>query len=152
MKFVLAVNIVEIDWVLLMKWVVMQQTIDPTIALGRSRSVMKLPAKKKKKKVTLQSKAKDFVIWIKQRFPSRNEVIAFVLYTLYIVHEFISVPILRLCYFLFMRYAVNKFILNAVTDDIFRYVEKKGMEMQVSMVLNLAVVSYVCILLNNARF
>lgn len=132
MKFVLAVNIVEIDWVLLMKWVVMQQTIDPTIALGRSRSVMKLPAKKKKKKVTLQSKAKDFVIWIKQRFPSRNEVIAFVLYTLYNVHEFISVPILRLCYFLFMRYAVNKFILNAVTDDIFRYVEKKGMEMQVS--------------------
>ena len=125
-------NIVEIDWVLLMKWVVMQQTIDPTVALGRSRSIMKLPAKQKKKKVTLQTKAKDFVIWIKQRFPSRNEVIAFVLYTLHNVHEYISVPILRLCYVLFMRYAVNKFILNAVTDDIFRYVEKKGMEMQVS--------------------
>ena len=145
---------------LLMKWVAMQVNArNSTLALGQSRSNNNMKpnagAKKKKKKVTIQQQAKNVLTSIRQRFPSRNEVIGYILYSMYSMHVFVSVPLLRICYILFMRYAVNKFILNAVTDgkwylaryinethctgftkplfftatDIFRYVEKKGMEM-----------------------
>merc|ERR1719253_1257080 len=51
------------------------------------------------------------------------------------VHEFLAVPLLKVSY-LFFRYSINKFILNVVTDDIFRYVEEKGMEMQLGIKKN----------------
>lgn len=129
-------NIVEIDWEKLMKWVAIQFTnqSNQSFALGQSRRKLKPTAgKKKKKKASLQSKVKEILIDTKQRFPSRNEVVGYILYRMYNIHVLIAVPLLRICYFLFLKYAVNKFILNAVTDDIFRYVEKKGMEMQLGI-------------------
>ena len=126
-------NIVEIDWEKLMKWVAIQfnNQSNQSFALGQSRR--KITKKKKKKKATIHSKVKDILTDIKQRFPSRNEVVGYILYRMYNIHVLIAVPLLRICYFLFLKYAVNKFILNAVTDDIFRYVEKKGMEMQLGI-------------------
>ena len=106
---------------LLMKWVAMQVNArNSTLALGQSRSNNNMKpnsgAKKKKKKVTIQQQAKNVLTSIRQRFPSRNEVIGYILYSMYSMHVYIAVPLLRICYILFMRYAVNKFILNAVTD------------------------------------
>ena len=117
----MAVNIVEIDWVLLMKWVAMQVNArNSTLVLGQGRSNINMKpnagAKKKKKKFTIQQQAKNVLTSIRQRFPSRNEVIGYILYSMYSMHVYIAVPLLRICYILFMRYAVNKFILNAVTD------------------------------------
>ena len=90
------------------------------LALGQSRSNNNMKpdaaAKKKKKKVTIQQQAKNVLTSIKQRFPSRNEVIGYILYSMYSMHVYIAVPILRIWYIFFMRYAVDKFILNAVTD------------------------------------
>ena len=121
MQFVLAVNIVEIDWVLLMKWVAIQVNArNSALTLGQSRSYNKMKpnaaAKKKKKKVTIQQQAKNVLTSIKQRFPSKNEVIGYILFSMYSMHVYISVPLLRIWYIFFMRYAVDKFILNAVTD------------------------------------
>ncbi|KAL7542728.1 hypothetical protein ACHAXR_012261 [Thalassiosira sp. AJA248-18] len=135
--FVLAVNILEIDWVRLMAWVAEQQVANPNISLGQSRKtyVPGASPQKKKKKEAIQDRAKAFLANMRHRFPSRNEVVAYHLFFMYRIHVFIAVPLLRLWY-LFMKYPVNKFILNAVTDDIFHYVEKKGMEMQLGIKRN----------------
>lgn len=161
--FVLAVNVLDIDWITLMRWVTFAYSKNTSLALGQSRGKLSPQSKKKKTTEGLRARAKRAIAGLRSRFPSRNEVsakvlcsdatlghssslihrlygnaqvIVYVLYTMYHqVHAAVSVPILRLCYYLFLRYAMNKFILNAVTDDIFRYVEEKGMEMQVGTFL-----------------
>mmetsp|Transcript_1092 Transcript_1092/g.1995 ORF Transcript_1092/g.1995 Transcript_1092/m.1995 type:complete len:776 (-) Transcript_1092:1102-3429(-) len=117
--FVLAVNILGIDWIPLMKWVAEQHVTNPNVALGQSRkdnSPGSSPGAKKKKK-TMHDMVKTFLVEMRRRFPSRNEVVAYFLFFVYRrIHVFVAVPLLRICYFIFLRYGVNKFILNAVTD------------------------------------
>ena len=147
--FVLAVNIVDVDWLLLMKWVAER---DFVAALSHT-------IKEKQEKKTLRQFVQAFLARLRLRFPSRDEVVAWFLVLLHRrVPAVIAVSILRICYMLFMSYAVNKFILSSISSgksdasivvlgpviikcspqhlllyiDIFRYVERKGMEMQVS--------------------
>lgn len=117
--FVLAVNLMEINWVLLMKWVAEQVKANQTMELGQNRSInpsAPQDEKKKKKKITLQGRVKAFLTEMRQRFPSRNEVVAYFIYFMYSCNALIAVPVMRISYFFFLRYAVNKFILNIVTD------------------------------------
>ena len=118
--FVLAVNILEIDWVRLMAWVQQCHEVQPNLSLGMSlsrRGTGENPTdEKKKKKDTIQKSAKTFLIQLRQRFPSRNEVVAYYLFFMNQVHVLIAVPLMQFLYILGLRYAVNKFILNAVTD------------------------------------
>ena len=86
--------------------------------------------KKTKKK---QSLPEILVAFRRRYFPSRNEVIAYLLASFYHLHFFISLPILQVLYALGLKYPVDKYILRVVSDDIFRYVEKKGMEMQLEI-------------------
>lgn len=133
--FVLAVNIIEIDWILLMKWVALQQVEIASLRKRHSFGWGDDPNAKKKEK-TIQKKVQDVLVKIRRRFPSRNEVVASFLLFMAAAPAIIANPLLRILYFLFIRYAVDKFILNAVTDDIFFYVEKKGMEMQLGIKRN----------------
>lgn len=159
------VDVVSIDWILLLKWVADQQKLNRNTSFGKSRSKTSVDNMGKKKRGDF---AKDLLTAIRRQFPSGNEVVAYLLFFVYRrVYAFLAVPLLQVCYYLFMKYSVNKFILNAVTDgkwcdekicvcdekicvcelpecnyvaiptsvvhcfnlDIFRYVEKKGMEM-----------------------
>ena len=114
--FVLAVNVTEIDWARLMKWVAMQQS-NSSLSLGQHRpSIIINPNQGKKKKNSLQKRVKAILAEFRQRFPSRNEVIAYVIVSMYSLHELLAIPLLRVLYLLFFRYHVDKFILNAVTD------------------------------------
>lgn len=119
--FVLAVNILEIDFQLLMTWVAKQQQTHPNLALGQSRRWQGDATQAKKKKQTIQYRIKAFLTNMRQRFPSRNEVIQSILFYMYRMQHvsvlgLLVVPILQMSYFLFLKYAVDKFVLNAVTD------------------------------------
>jgi len=113
--FVLAVNIIEIDWILLMKWVALQQVEIASLRKRHSFGWGDDPNAKKKEK-TIQKKVQDVLVKIRRRFPSRNEVVASFLLFMAAAPAIIANPLLRILYFLFIRYAVDKFILNAVTD------------------------------------
>lgn len=84
-------------------------------------------------KLKKKPSVRQLLIAISRYFPTRNEVIAYVLATFYQLHFFISLPILQLLYALGQKTIVDSYILHVVSDDIFRYVEKKGMEMQLEI-------------------
>ncbi len=140
--FVIAVEVNNIDWILLMEhtarqwarrkreWVRDQRVRESVAASKRRLENDEDDEKKTKKKRSLP----EILIAIRRRyFPSRNEVIAYLLASFYHLHFFISLPILQVLYALGLKYPVDKYILRVVSDDIFRYVEKKGMEMQLEI-------------------
>lgn len=138
--FVLAVNVLQIDWILLMDYTTKQmarrrrrwirdQGEKQSSALAVGNSDEKSGESKKR---TL----KELLVAAQHWFPSRNEVVMQVLTFMNRFHFIISLPLLHVFYKLFFKYAVNKYILAVVTDDIFRYVEKKGMEMQLEIKSN----------------
>jgi len=53
---------------------------------------------------------------------------------LYHVHWSISVPLCTVLYKHLMKKTIKRFIITAVTDDFFQYVERKGMEMDLEVV------------------
>mmetsp|Transcript_16627 Transcript_16627/g.33676 ORF Transcript_16627/g.33676 Transcript_16627/m.33676 type:complete len:1100 (+) Transcript_16627:209-3508(+) len=138
--FVLAVNVLDIDWM-----VFMEHTHDMVLKQRRQRAkderIRKAnnavsgsernddAAKKKKEK-----SVKQRIFQIRQIFPSWNEIVAQLLAFMHRLHFLVALPLLHISYFFPpIKYLVNKFILAVVTDDIFRYVEKKGMEMQLEI-------------------
>lgn len=81
---------------------------------------------------------KDFgwrVLRAMHRFylPSFYDCIGMCLAGLHYVHWIVSVPICIVCYYLFLGQVMKRYILTSTTDDIFTYVEKKGMEMNLSV-------------------
>jgi len=139
--FVIAVEVNNIDWILLMEhtanqWArqkrewIRDQRVRQSVAASEKHLGNKDTEKKTKKKRSVP----EILIAIRRRyFPSRNEVIAYLLASFYQLHYFISLPILQVLYALGLKYSVDKYILRVVSDDIFRYVEKKGMEMQLEI-------------------
>ena len=135
--FVLAVNIIDIDWIMLFdhtakhlareqkRWMKEQKL------RAQRRSTIVAPPKDNptKRRRTLR----ELILAARMRFPSRNEVVAQVLAALNGLHFIVSLPLANVLYYLFCKYMVDKYILTVVTDDIFRYVEKKGMEMQLEI-------------------
>lgn len=111
----IAVNVLEIDWVRLMAWVQQCHDVQPNLSLGMSLSKRTSgddpkdeKKKKKKKKEGIQKRVKTFLRQLRQRFPSRNEVVAYYLFFMHRVHVLIAVPLMQLLYILGLRYAVNK--------------------------------------------
>jgi hypothetical protein len=139
--FVIACEVNNIDWILLMEhtanqwtkqkreWIRDQRVRERVAASEKHEENINDAGKKTKKKRSVP----ELLIGIRRRFPSRNEVIAYLLASFYQLHFFVSLPILQLLYALGLKYAVDKYILRVVSDDIFRYVEKKGMEMQLEI-------------------
>mmetsp|Transcript_37812 Transcript_37812/g.85087 ORF Transcript_37812/g.85087 Transcript_37812/m.85087 type:complete len:915 (+) Transcript_37812:113-2857(+) len=121
--FVLAVNILSIDWKLLLTWVAEEQR-----ELKKSRVVDgKTTSKKKTRSLT------EIVQSFTYFFPTFNELLAYLLTCMHQLPSIVSVPVLRLAYALFLRYSIDHLILNATSNDIFRYVESKGMEMELGV-------------------
>ena len=122
--FVLAVNVLEIDWILLMdhtrKMLVRQRrkwTRDQRIRKERSSTHVRSGAdgsKKKKKK-----KLEHYLVSIRYHFPSRNEIVGQILAFMNRLHFIFAIPLLHIFYSIpFVSYAVNKFILTVVTDGM----------------------------------
>lgn len=118
--FVLSVNILSIDWIILMKH-------------------FQASAKKRrdlwtKKECTVGDMSLRRCL---QRIIYKYTLFQFIedcLSVLYHIHWTISVPICIILYNSLLRKTLKRFILTAVTDDFFQYVEKKGMEMDLEVV------------------
>jgi hypothetical protein len=61
------------------------------------------------------------------------DIIAQLLAWLYNTHWLFYQPVCILCYYTFLGSAIRKFILTSVSDEIFYYVEEKGMEMEIGI-------------------
>ena len=66
-------------------------------------------------------------------FPTRNELLLYLLTCMHQLPSIVAIPLLRLAYAIFFRYSIDHLILNATSNDIFRYVESKGMEMELGV-------------------
>eukprot|EP00804_Cyclotella_cryptica_P021637 CCRYP_020652-RB/>CCRYP_020652-RB protein AED:0.16 eAED:0.16 QI:30/1/1/1/1/0.66/3/1861/1013 len=156
--FVLAVNVLHIDWILLMDYTAKQLTRrrrrwikeqgmkeHKSLSLVATSAPIKGASKKKRRTV------RELLLAARMRFPSRNEVVAQFLAFMNRFHFVVSLPLLNILYYLFFKYAVDKFILANVTDDIFRYVEKMGMEMQLGIKSNSAQASFMLAALRELR-
>jgi hypothetical protein len=65
--------------------------------------------------------------------PSFDDCIGMWLAGLHYIHWIVSVPICVVSHYLFLGQVMRRYILTSTTDDIFKYVEKKGMEMNLSV-------------------
>ncbi|GKY92133.1 hypothetical protein MPSEU_000184700 [Mayamaea pseudoterrestris] len=123
--FVLAVNILAIDWQRLMK----ANVVDVANRLKRWKTEELLRNE--------EVKAKEWFwhTWYSyfRRLMSLTwfDVLTRVLSLLYYFHWIISVPICWLAYHSPLATTIRMFILSSVTDEIFFYVEQKGMEMEI---------------------
>ena len=142
--FVLAVNIENIDWRLFMRhtnqevrdrrrrWRESQARRNDTLSkslINRDGGNAKIEADYPEKNFGWR------VLRVMHRFylPSFYDCIGMCLAGLHYVHWIISVPICIVCYYLFLGQVMKRYILTSTTDDIFNYVEKKGMEMNLSV-------------------
>lgn len=58
--------------------------------------------------------------WIEQSF-----------HLFYFVHWTIYLPLCYIAYYAFLGHSIRNFVISSVTDEIFFYAEKKGMEMEI---------------------
>ena len=128
--FILSVNILSINWIILMRHC--YQGLHSRTTLKKSGVDA---AKIRQSRVTLSrtftvmdtSSAKTFCqCFIQKMFTI--ELLEHLLSMLYILHWTISLPFCTIFYY-FAKNLVNRFILIAATDDVFQYIERKGMEM-----------------------
>eukprot|EP00557_Chaetoceros_sp_GSL56_P002126 CAMPEP_0176500110 /NCGR_PEP_ID=MMETSP0200_2-20121128/13338_1 /TAXON_ID=947934 /ORGANISM="Chaetoceros sp., Strain GSL56" /LENGTH=611 /DNA_ID=CAMNT_0017898679 /DNA_START=804 /DNA_END=2640 /DNA_ORIENTATION=+ len=118
--FVLSVNVLSIDWIILMKHF-----------QASAKKRRDLWAKKECAAGDLSVKR------CLQRMIYKYTLFQFVEDCLSILdhmHWTISVPICIILYNSLLRTTLKRFIITAVTDDFFQYVEKKGMEMDLEVV------------------
>ncbi len=124
--FVLAVNVLDVDWMVLMEHthnMVLKQrrqrakdqrirkANNASIGNGISEDI----AKKKKGKTVKQR-----IFQIRQIFPSWNEIVAQILAFMHRLHFLLTLPLLHTFYFFPpIKYLVNRFILAVVTDGMF---------------------------------
>jgi hypothetical protein len=156
--FVLAVNVLHIDWILLFDHTAKQLARgkrrwqrEQRLREQRSPSVIAASAASKETPKKRRRSFKGLLIATRMRFPSRNEVVAQFLALMDRFHFIISLPLVNILYYTFCKYMVDKYILTVVTDDIFRYVEKKGMEMQLEIKGNSKQASFMLAALREIR-
>ena len=152
--FVLAVNVLHIDWRLLFdhtakqlarrrkKWLNVRQKRFSVI--GSSVTAKEIPKKRRRP-------FREILLATRSRFPSRNEVVAQFLAFMNQLHFIISLPLINILYYFLFKYIVDFYILTVVTDDIFRYIEKKGMEMQLEIKKNSEQASFMLAALRELR-
>lgn len=152
--FVLSVNILKIDWVVFMEHVHREMT-------ARRKRWEKSLARKKMDEEKAEEDIKDdtesnssdnkgrslssmlsFIqervakqmpLCFSSRVPSKFEMLGQFLALLHHFPALLSVPLCTFFYVCFFRSIVHTYIVTMVTDDIFRYVENKGMEMDLQV-------------------
>jgi len=121
--FILSVNVLSIDWILLMKHF-------HNLARRRREAWEKSDHADEDAKAIDRLKRYITVIQCITAF----DIIGQCLSLLYHFHWVISVPLCSLLYHTFLRTSIKRFIITAVTDEFFQYVESKGMEMDLEVV------------------
>jgi hypothetical protein len=128
--FILSVNILSINWPILMRHCYQGLHSRKTVQKSGVEA-----AKLRQGRVNLSrsftsmdtSSAKTFCqCFIQKLFTF--ELLEHLLSMLYVLHWTISLTFCTIFYY-FAKNLVNRFILIAATDDVFQYIERKGMEM-----------------------
>eukprot|EP00978_Attheya_sp_CCMP212_P000338 scaffold687_cov44-Attheya_sp.AAC.1 len=141
--FVLSVNVTSIDWILLMehthnelalrkrRW---EEHRRRKLTLLQNLSASMLLQKKEDDEDDDESRMKLLKHKINTlRSVTGDQAVQQMLAWLHKLHWIISVPFCTFWYYVCLRTTVRKYILASVTDDIFKYVEKKGMEMEIEI-------------------
>mmetsp|Transcript_25656 Transcript_25656/g.39752 ORF Transcript_25656/g.39752 Transcript_25656/m.39752 type:complete len:785 (+) Transcript_25656:323-2677(+) len=126
--FVLGVNIKSIEWTKLIA-----HTHQAEVS-RQKRNVLHLPkmSHQSDRHSDISISSSSHWLYRARIFPTKSEAISKSLSTLYHLNWIISVPLCYICYF-FLFSTTNVFIITSVTDDIFRYVEQRGMEMDMQV-------------------
>lgn len=126
--FILSVNVLSIDWIILMKHF-------HNSAKRRKEAWAKSGASDDDSEEKEQNTIKIYFTSLFSKLSKLTffDAIERFLSLLYYFHWVISVPLCSLIERLFSR-TVKRFIITAVTDEFFKYVEKKGMEMDLEVV------------------
>jgi len=132
--FVLAVNIERIDWRLFLRHT------NQEVRERRRRWKESLARRNDggDQRSEDDQREKDLgwrVLYFMHRFylPSFDDCIGMWLAGLYYIHWIVSVPICVVSHYLFLGQVMRRYILTSTSEDIFKYVEKKGMEMNLSV-------------------
>jgi VAD1 Analog of StAR-related lipid transfer domain len=139
--FILAVNVKDINWQKLIKFTNrdvqrrrsdwrQEQTRRKELradALGSSVDAKIEPGFAVSPNIFVQFVNISRVIW---NFTA-TEMVALFLSSMYHVHWTISIPLCTFCYNILLRTEMRRYVLSTVTDDVFSYVEEKGMEMEI---------------------
>ena len=130
--FILGVNVITIDWIMIMKHFNEDLWKRKNDWSHRSNKTVDVDVS-----VIENDEEKEAASW---RFILNNlfrmtrlEILEQFLAWLYYVSWIISVPLCALLYRFFIKATMQKLIVAAVTDDIFKYVERKGMEMELEV-------------------
>jgi hypothetical protein len=137
--FVLAVNIKTIDWWKLLK-ATHKESVQRQIRWEKERrqskdeknNHIKSDQDKEKKVSTKVSFFRNNLDYFQDSFNlSVFDVIERTFALLYYFHWTIYLPICWIAYYVFLGPSIRQFILTTVADEIFFYVEEKGMEMEI---------------------
>jgi len=151
--FVLGINVKSINWINLIehshKEVIDRNQRNAAEELEKNeklisqkqRKSLVLPnkdsdAEEEEKEIKAMDKMKGRIHDIIQTAKSTtvSDVVAVVLAQMYYLNWIFVIPICAIAYRCGLRSIVDRYILNSVTNDIFQYVEKKGMEMNLRIV------------------
>eukprot|EP00980_Cylindrotheca_fusiformis_P005098 scaffold1083_cov114-Cylindrotheca_fusiformis.AAC.2 len=122
--FVLAVNILNVHWQRLLK------TANRDVTERRSRWKKENEADDKQK--DLSRPAALVVLCLRLMRLTRIEVLAQLLAWMYYLHWVLYMPICTMLYHLFPK-TFRTYFLSSVADEIFYYVEQKGMQMDIGI-------------------
>uniref|UniRef100_A0A7S2V8H4 C2H2-type domain-containing protein n=1 Tax=Entomoneis paludosa TaxID=265537 RepID=A0A7S2V8H4_9STRA len=132
--FVLAVNIINIDWRRLLK-ATHRDVEARNTRWKQAKAVEKEGSgddkKEEKKQPSAFAQFREYLMQVSKL--TQHDVVATMLAILYRTHWLFYQPICILCYYTFFGSAIRHFILSSVADDIFNYVEEKGMEMEIGI-------------------
>jgi hypothetical protein len=124
--FVLAVNICSIDWRELIA------SIHQDLALRKQRWENELRSETDAENDDdrgILLKWREFLVRIIEM--QGNDMLANIFYWFFYLHYLVYFPVCYLAYYTFLGQSIRKLILSSVTDEIFFYVEEKGMEMEI---------------------
>uniref|UniRef100_A0A7R9W4M1 VASt domain-containing protein n=1 Tax=Pseudictyota dubia TaxID=2749911 RepID=A0A7R9W4M1_9STRA len=136
--FVLGVNINAVDWVVLMKYTHKEVEDRKRRWREEKKRHQSVEAEDGKdgdsdgKEAKKADKGKGRRIMYRLYIPTLLELIAQCLAWLHRVHWIISIPTCHIWYFLLSN-KMRQYILASTTDEIFQYVERKGMEMEMEV-------------------
>jgi hypothetical protein len=126
--FVLAINIQSIEWRRLIK-ATHRDVMLRKARWEQERQVDELEKKEEPAKVGLFKSIVDYINRL--RNITLFDFFAQMFATLYHLHWTIYLPICWMSYYSVLGSSLRQFIISSVTDEIFFYVEEKGMEMEI---------------------
>ena len=133
--FVLAVNIIDINWRRLIKFTYRD------VEMRRLRWKKEQQKERREQeskgdegKKSRASTFKEYRIYLEQiSHLTIHDIVAQVLACLFHTHWLFYQPFCIFLYYTFFGSIIRQFILSSVADEIFYYVEEKGMEMQIGI-------------------